>query len=312
MRGRGDQRARQAAGARGSARALRRGDLRDLGGGAESDRHQRRPGTVFRRPSGASIRSRLRGCRPRGRRHARLPLQRRSRSLPRRAARPSTRALRRISASRCRTRYPTRSRPSCGIAGMAGWMPVAWRAPVKEDDRVLVLGATGTVGLVAVQAAKLLGAKHVVAAGRNPERLDARGRARRGCHREPRAGRSRERLQGGGGRRRPHVRRRHGLGRTGGRPRTQAAAPGWRLVQIGQSAGAEASLASARDPREDGRDLRLHGLRGAAGRASASTTCGSSVTPAAGDIVFDIDSYPLERIARPGSGRPTAPTGRSW
>ena len=45
---------------------------------------------------------------------------------------------------------------------------VAWRAPVKEDDRVLVLGATGTVGLVAVQAAKLLGAKHVVAVGRNP------------------------------------------------------------------------------------------------------------------------------------------------
>src|SRR5437879_6849540 len=60
---------------------------------------------------------------------------------------------------------------SCGIAGMAGWMPVAWRAPVRTDDRVLVLGATGTVGLVAVQAAKLLGAAHVVAAGRNPERL---------------------------------------------------------------------------------------------------------------------------------------------
>ena len=47
---------------------------------------------------------------------------------------------------------------SCGIAGMAGWMPVAWRAPVRTDDRVLVLGATGTVGLVAMQAAKLLGA----------------------------------------------------------------------------------------------------------------------------------------------------------
>ncbi|MGZ4338366.1 MAG: hypothetical protein ACXVRA_13765, partial [Gaiellaceae bacterium] len=27
----------------------------------------------------------------------------------------------------------------CGIAGMAGWMPVAWRAPVRKDDRVLVL-----------------------------------------------------------------------------------------------------------------------------------------------------------------------------
>ena len=60
---------------------------------------------------------------------------------------------------------------SCGIAGMAGWMPLSWLAPVWNDDTVLVLGATGTVGLVAVQAAKLLGAERVVAAGRNPERL---------------------------------------------------------------------------------------------------------------------------------------------
>src|SRR5437762_6332281 len=60
---------------------------------------------------------------------------------------------------------------SCGIAGLAGWMPVAWRAPVRSDDRVLVLGATGTVGLVAVQAAKVLGAERVIAVGRNPERL---------------------------------------------------------------------------------------------------------------------------------------------
>jgi NADPH2:quinone reductase len=37
---------------------------------------------------------------------------------------------------------------------------------------VVGLGATSTVGLVAVQAAKLLGATHVVAAGRNPKRLE--------------------------------------------------------------------------------------------------------------------------------------------
>ena len=67
---------------------------------------------------------------------------------------------------------------SCGIAGMAGWMPVAWRAPVRKDDRVLVLGATGTVGLVAVQAAKLLGAGLVVAAGRNAQRLERAAEAR--------------------------------------------------------------------------------------------------------------------------------------
>ncbi len=59
-----------------------------------------------------------------------------------------------------------------GIAGLAGWMPLAWRAPVRSDDRVLVLGATGTVGSVAVQAAKLLGAAQVTAAGRDADRLE--------------------------------------------------------------------------------------------------------------------------------------------
>ena len=49
-----------------------------------------------------------------------------------------------------------------GIAGLAGWMPFAWRAPVREGDRVLVLGATGTVG-----------------AGRGPGGAAARRRPRR-------------------------------------------------------------------------------------------------------------------------------------
>ena len=60
---------------------------------------------------------------------------------------------------------------ACGIAGMAGWAPVATRAPVRPDDRVLVLGATGTVGSVAVQGARLLGAERVVAAGRDEAKL---------------------------------------------------------------------------------------------------------------------------------------------
>jgi NADPH:quinone reductase len=55
---------------------------------------------------------------------------------------------------------------AAGIAGIAGWVPVAWRAKVTPEDRVLVLGATGPVGQVAVQAATLLGAEKVVGVGR--------------------------------------------------------------------------------------------------------------------------------------------------
>ena len=54
-----------------------------------------------------------------------------------------------------------------GIAGLAGWLPFAWRAPLTGGEDVLVLGATGSVGLVAVQTAKLLGAGRIVAAGRS-------------------------------------------------------------------------------------------------------------------------------------------------
>jgi len=59
-----------------------------------------------------------------------------------------------------------------GIAGLAGWLPLAWRAPLQGGENVLVLGATGAVGLVAVQTAKLLGAARVVAAGRSAEGLE--------------------------------------------------------------------------------------------------------------------------------------------
>lgn len=60
-----------------------------------------------------------------------------------------------------------------GTAGLAGWLPLEWRAQVKPGETVLVLGATGTAGRVALQAARALGAAKVVAAGRNSERLQA-------------------------------------------------------------------------------------------------------------------------------------------
>ena len=60
---------------------------------------------------------------------------------------------------------------SLGIAGMAGWLSVEWRARLSKGERVAVLGATGVVGQIAVQAARLLGAGRIVAVGRNPRTL---------------------------------------------------------------------------------------------------------------------------------------------
>jgi NADPH2:quinone reductase len=58
---------------------------------------------------------------------------------------------------------------ACGIAGVTGWLAVSWRARVTEDDTVIVLGASGSVGSAAVQGAKLLGAKRVVGAARRTD-----------------------------------------------------------------------------------------------------------------------------------------------
>lgn len=62
---------------------------------------------------------------------------------------------------------------ACGIAGLTAWLAVSWRAPVEPDDTVLVLGASGTLGGTAVQAAKLLGARRVIGAARRVERIPA-------------------------------------------------------------------------------------------------------------------------------------------
>jgi NADPH:quinone reductase-like Zn-dependent oxidoreductase len=54
---------------------------------------------------------------------------------------------------------------------MSSWVALRRRVPLRPGQSVLVLGATGNAGAMAVQVAKRLGAGLVVGAGRNPERL---------------------------------------------------------------------------------------------------------------------------------------------
>jgi NADPH:quinone reductase len=54
-----------------------------------------------------------------------------------------------------------------GLSAVAGWEVLEGRAGLRHGERVLVLGAGGVVGQVAVQAARLLGAARVVAAARS-------------------------------------------------------------------------------------------------------------------------------------------------
>jgi NADPH:quinone reductase-like Zn-dependent oxidoreductase len=56
---------------------------------------------------------------------------------------------------------------------MSAWVALRLRVPLQPGQSVLVLGATGNAGTMAIQVAKLLGAGRVVGAGRDPARLNA-------------------------------------------------------------------------------------------------------------------------------------------
>jgi NADPH:quinone reductase len=184
---------------------------------------------------------------------------------------------------------------ACGTAGLAGWLPVVWRAEVGAGDRVLVLGGTGTVGLAAVQAARLRGAERVVAAGRRPEGLEAAKAAGADAvvHLdEPKLAAAFKEACGGDG---PTV----VIDPLWGEPLVaalDAAAPGARVVQIGQSAGATATLASGV---VRGKQLEIYGYSNFVVPPEMRRAAYAELVAhaAAGEIDFPVETYPLERVA---------------
>ena len=59
--------------------------------------------------------------------------------------------------------------------GMSCWAALVERAHLQRGETVLINGATGSSGTIAVQVARYLGAKKVIATGRNAEELKALG-----------------------------------------------------------------------------------------------------------------------------------------
>src|ERR1700683_134457 len=57
--------------------------------------------------------------------------------------------------------------------GVSAWLTLKERAKLSPSETVLILGATGVTGKLAVQIAKILGAGRVIAAGRNEQTLNS-------------------------------------------------------------------------------------------------------------------------------------------
>jgi NADPH:quinone reductase-like Zn-dependent oxidoreductase len=55
---------------------------------------------------------------------------------------------------------------------MSSWIALRRRISFRPGQKVMILGATGSAGQLAVQIARHLGASQVIAAGRDPQRLD--------------------------------------------------------------------------------------------------------------------------------------------
>lgn len=182
---------------------------------------------------------------------------------------------------------------SCGIAGLAGWLPFD-KAELAAGEHVLVLGASGTVGQVAVQAARLRGAGRIVAAARSASGLERAVELGADATVNLADDDLPERLREAADGRIDVV-----IDPLWGAPiaaAAEAASHGARLVNLGQSAGAEATLTSA-DIRGKGLALIGHTNNHFPVEARRDAYRGLTRFAAAGELKFEIERIPLEDVA---------------
>jgi NADPH:quinone reductase-like Zn-dependent oxidoreductase len=181
-----------------------------------------------------------------------------------------------------------------GISGLAAWLALTWRAELKPSEHVLVLGASGVLGQIAVQASKLLGAARVVAAARSQE-----GLARcleLGADAAVRLGESDDL---------PAALADAGDGRIDvvvdplfGEPfvaAVNAASFGARIIQVGAGAGAEATVPSAAIR---GKMLEIKGHTNFAAPPEVKREAYRRLAEAAaaGEIQVGVDPFPLDQV----------------
>ena len=161
-----------------------------------------------------------------------------------------------------------------------------------------MLGATGTVGLVAVQAARLLGAERIVAAGRNPDGLrraqEAGADATVTLDTDDRDELARRMAEAAGGDGPTYVL--DALWGTAIEAAVAAVARGARIVHVGQSAGPQATLSSG-DVR--GKQIDLHGYQTFAVPADARTQAHATLLEhaASGALKVPVERVGLDEIA---------------
>lgn len=170
-----------------------------------------------------------------------------------------------------------------GIAGLAAWLSLD-KARLAEGETVLVLGASGPVGRIAVQLARLRGAGRVIAASRRGE-----GHADPAGPFEPGIDVVIDPLWGA-----PAEAAVRALGFRG------------RLVQIGQSAGAEASLASA-DIRFKEIEILGHTNVAAPPEARAEALQAMWRHAAAGELAVEVETLALSSVAEAWEAQAAAP-----
>lgn len=181
-----------------------------------------------------------------------------------------------------------------GISGIAAWLALTWRAALAPGEHVLVLAASGVLGQIAVQSAKLLGAARVIAAARS----------RAGLERCLELGADAV-VELDGGEQLPQALADAAEGRIDvvvdplfGAPflaAVQAASFGARIVQLGAGAGAEVTLSS---PPLRGKMLVIMGHTNFAAPLEVKRAAYEQMAAhaASGELTVETEPFPLEQV----------------